>query len=155
VQEERYHQRDLTYSIWHRRGSTKRFVGIEKAQLLGMIDLDTVLWIEYEDKSKVPIALVETAQDRGREIKPTTVLRALAERSGIPAYVVLYTLSDRPNPSAPNYHDIESFRVKRVWPEPAEQWKYYTPQQWAERLLQIREACSKRTDQHYDRIGAA
>ena len=58
AQEEKYGNRDLTYSAWHRRRSTGRFVGIEHAQLLAMIDMDHTLWIEYDDGSKEPVALV-------------------------------------------------------------------------------------------------
>jgi hypothetical protein len=134
--------------------STKRFVGVEKAKLLSMIDLDTALWIEYDDGTKAPIALVETAQDRGQSIKPTTVLRHLAERARIAAYVVLYTISERDNPSSPQYRDVERFRVRRVWPNAEEHFMSYSPQQWAERLLQIREAGAKHTDGYIERIGA-
>jgi hypothetical protein len=44
MQEERFGNRDRTYSAWHRRSSVRRFVGIEKAQLLAMIDLDGALY---------------------------------------------------------------------------------------------------------------
>jgi hypothetical protein len=40
MQEERYNTRDRTYSAWHRRLSTRRFVGLERAQLLAMIDIE-------------------------------------------------------------------------------------------------------------------
>lgn len=45
MQEERYGNRDRTYSAWHRRLSTRRFVGLERAQLLAMIDLDAALYV--------------------------------------------------------------------------------------------------------------
>lgn len=69
MQEERFNIRDLTYSAWHRRLSTRRFVGIEKAQSLAMIDLDGALYIEYDDGSKRPVALIETAIDVGQHTK--------------------------------------------------------------------------------------
>ena len=37
--------RDRTYSAWHRRMSTRRYVGIEAAQTLCMIDLDASLYV--------------------------------------------------------------------------------------------------------------
>ena len=73
AQEEKYGTRDRTYSAWHRRLSTQRFVGIEKAQLLAMIDLDASLYVEYDDGTKEPLALIETAQDIGQAFKPATV----------------------------------------------------------------------------------
>jgi hypothetical protein len=38
MHDERYGTRDRTYSAWHRRLSTRRFVGIDRAQLLAMLD---------------------------------------------------------------------------------------------------------------------
>src|SRR5688500_12286183 len=71
-QEERFGTRDRSYSAWHRRNSTRRFVGIERAQTLAMIDLDASLYVEYDDATKEPIALIETAIDCGQEFKPAT-----------------------------------------------------------------------------------
>lgn len=68
MQEEQYGTRDLTYSAWHRRLSTRRFVGIERAQALAMIDLDAALYIEYDQGSKHPVALIETARDVGQAL---------------------------------------------------------------------------------------
>lgn len=39
-QEECYSVRDRSYPAWHRWHSTRRFVGIDRAQLLAMVDLD-------------------------------------------------------------------------------------------------------------------
>lgn len=39
MQEEVYAIQDRSYSAWHRRHSTRRFVGIDRAQLLAMVDL--------------------------------------------------------------------------------------------------------------------
>ena len=65
AQEEVYNTRDRSYSAWHRRKSTGRFIGFEHAQLLAMIDLDASLYVEYDDGTKEPIALIETAIDVG------------------------------------------------------------------------------------------
>lgn len=83
MQEERYGTRDRTYSAWHRRLSTRRFVGIDRAQLLAMIDLDASLYVEYDDRTKEPVALIETARDVGQEHKPVTVTRRLAVRPAV------------------------------------------------------------------------
>ena len=94
TQVERTGERDLTYSAWHRRDSIKRFVGPEKAQLLAMIDIDVVLFVEYDDSTKEPVCLIETALDTGQSIKPSTVTRKLAEKAKLPAYTLLYTPSE-------------------------------------------------------------
>lgn len=55
MQEETYGTRDRAYSAWHRRMSTRRFIGIDRAQLLAMIDLDAALYVEYDNGSKEPL----------------------------------------------------------------------------------------------------
>lgn len=52
--EERYGVRDKAYSAWHRRGSVRRFVGIDQAQLLSMIDVDGAMYVEYDQQDKEP-----------------------------------------------------------------------------------------------------
>jgi len=149
AQEERYNTRDRAYSAWHRRESTRRFVGIERAQSLAMIDLDGSLYVEYDNGTKEPIALVETAIDVGQEVKPATVTQRLAKRC-VPemrAYVLLYKLSTEANPADPRWMDIESFRVKRIWPEPETAWKRFTPAGWANVLVKIRELSCYPIDQ--------
>ena len=56
----------------------------------------------------------------------------------MPAFVLLYTLSDLLNPADTRYFDIESFRARRVWPEPETDWRSYKPEEWAKYLLQLR-----------------
>jgi hypothetical protein len=155
VQEERYGTRDLTYSVWHRSHSTKRFVGYDRAHLLSMIDLDGTIWIEYGHSkgARAPVALIETARDVGQPYKPVTVLVELAKLSGLLALVVLYTHSDRVNPADDRYSDIARFRVKRAWPNPETVFSEYTPQQWAERLLQIRQQAADDFDRRAQRSG--
>lgn len=138
-QEERYNTRDRSYSAWHRRLSTRRFIGIEKAQTLAMIDMDASVWVEYDDNDKQPLALVETAVDVGQDWKTATITRNLAKMAGIPAFVLLYKLSKDQNPVAPGFMDIESFRVKMLWPKPCDKWRALSPQQWADALCRIRQ----------------
>jgi len=114
MQEERFSTRDLTYSAWHRRLSTRRFVAIEKAQSLAMIDLDDALYIEYDDGSKKPVAHIETAIDVGQKYKAATVIMNQAKMSGLPCYCVIYKCSSNPNPANPLIPDISQFRVKRL-----------------------------------------
>lgn len=146
-QEEVHGIRCRAYSAWHRRLSIRRFVGIERAQLLAMIDLDASLYVEYDDRTKEPLALVETARDVGQAYKAATVTAALAKRAGLPCYCVLYKLAEHANPADPNWPDIARFRVKRLWPDPEREWRELTPVQWAEALLRVRRWKASRLDE--------
>lgn len=146
MQEERYGTRDRTYSAWHRRLSTRRFVGIERAQSLAMIDLDAALYVEYDNSSKEPIALIETAIDVGQSYKSATVTKRLAMLSGLPCYCLLYSCAKTPNPADPTWPDISSFRVKRLWPKPEHFWRTVEPCEWAGALLKIRAWATNRID---------
>lgn len=155
-QEERFGKRCGAYSAWHRRHSTARFVGVQEAMSLSMIDVDGVLFDEYDDHGKEPLLLVESARDElnGR-VKPTTCLTALARRAGIPAYLVLYTLSDSPNPASRSDRDISVFKVRRLWPDPEPALATLTPQQWATRLLHVRkEECARLNREPKERVQA-
>lgn len=146
MQEERFGTRDRIYSAWHRRRSTRRFVGLERAQLLSMIDLDGALYCEFDSDTSEPLALIETALDHGQSRKAATVTRRLAARARVPAYVVLYAPASYPNPADPTQFDIERFRVKRLWPAPEREWRTLNPLEWAEALVQIREWAARRAD---------
>lgn len=146
MQEERYGTRDRTYSAWHRRLSTRRFVGLERAQLLSMIDLDGALYCEFDSNSSEPLALIETALDCGQQRKVATVTKRLAARARIPAYVVLYAPAPYPNPADPSQPDIRGFRIRRLWPSPERAWRTLDPMEWAEALLQIRQWAAMRSD---------
>jgi hypothetical protein len=146
MQEEKYGTRDLCYSAWHRAGSIRRFVGWEQAQLVSMVDADCVLFLEYEPSNKEPLALVETAIDVGQEHKPATAIMRLAKRARIPAYVVLYKRSAKPNPADPRWQDVTGFRIKRLWPRTESRWRTIEPDEWAKALLQIRAWSAKKLD---------
>lgn len=152
AQEERFGTRDRSYSAWHRRMSTRRFVGIENAQLLSMIDLDASLWVEYDNGTKEPLALIETAEDRGQGIKPATVTLKLAQRADLPCFVVLYTLANTPNPADTAWNDIARFRVRRLYPQTETSWRIMSPAEWAENLLRLRAWQAKRLDAELDTI---
>ena len=138
MQEEQHLIRDRAYGVWHRSRSISRFLGRRQAQSLTMADLDSVLFVEYGYSGKLPLALVEVAQDIGQE-KPTGVIRELAKLANLPAYVSLYTPAPRANPASPAWHDIDGFRVKRVWPKPEPSWRTLSPGEWANALVQIRD----------------
>lgn len=134
---EQYETRDRAYGVWHRAQSIRRYLRREQAEALTMVDLDSVLFTEYDHMGKVPLALVEVARDIGQE-KPAGVVRQLARLANVPAYVALYTPAPEANPANPNWSDIESFRVRRLWPQPEAGWRVLTPRQWARALVQIR-----------------
>lgn len=146
MQEERFHSRDLTYSMWHRRRSVARYVGSEQAQLLSMCDVDCVLWLEYDHEDKRPLALIETALDVGQSHKPATAIRNLAVRAKVPAYLCLYSRSALNNPAEECVADVSNFRVKRLWPAPERDWRNLSPEEWAGALLRIRAWQSRRLD---------
>jgi hypothetical protein len=134
---EQYDLRDRAYGVWHRAPSISRYLCADQAESLTMVDLDSVLFTEYDNRGKMPLALVEVARDIGQE-KPAGVMQQLAQLANMPAYVALYTPAPEANPANPNWSDIERFRVKRMWPRPEPGWRVLTPQQWAQALVQIR-----------------
>lgn len=136
-QEEVYGSRDRTYSAWHRRKSTARYVTLDKAQLLAMIDVDCAPWVEYDDQDKHPVALIETAIDVGQSHKNNSVTKNLAAMAKIPGLLVLYTPSDKPNPADPGCPDIDRFRVRLIWPKLSD-WTVVTPEKYCDFLLQLR-----------------
>lgn len=147
MHEERHGARDQTYSAWHRRLSTRRFIGIERAQLLSMIDVDACLYVEYDDGTKEPLALIETAHDVGQPYKSATVTATLARLAQIPAFCALYRCSERPNPADARWPDVEAFRVRRLWPKPEAAWREMSPAEWAKALLAMRHESCWRLDQ--------
>lgn len=138
MQEEQFLIRDRSYGVWHRSRSISRYIGKREAKALTMADLDSVLFVEYGYGNKLPLALVEVAQDIGQD-KPTGVIRELAKMANLPAFVALYTPAQQANPISPAWHDIDGFRVRRVWPKPEASWRSLTPEQWANALLRIRD----------------
>jgi len=78
MKEERYGERDLCFSGWHRY-QTNRF--------FPMRDLDC---IEYCFRCDKPLALIEVARDVGQDKKWIEPMRKLAKMAGLPAYVVFY-----------------------------------------------------------------
>ena len=138
MQEEQFLIRDRAYGVWHRPRSISRFIGTRRARALTMADLDSVLFVEFGYSNKLPLALVEVARDIGQE-KATGVIHQLARMAGLPAFVVLYSPAVTANPASPAWHDIDAFRVRRVWPKPEKSWRQLSPTEWAEALVQIRD----------------
>jgi hypothetical protein len=137
MQIECYPTRDRSYGIWHRSKSIARFLKQRQANALTMADLDSVLFAEYDYPNKLPLCLIEVGQDIGQE-KSTGVITNLARLANIPAYVALYSHAEHQNPTNTNWPDINRFRIKRLWPQPEQDWRTLTPEQWAKALVQIR-----------------
>lgn len=95
-----------------------------------MVDLDCALWCEYDDGTKEPLALIETARDVGQDYKSATVTARLAMLARLPAYVVLYRRAPSMNPADPRIPDIDQFRVKRLWSLPENTWRIVSPREW-------------------------
>ena len=146
MQNERFGTRDLSYSAWHRAASIRRFVGWEQAQLLNMVDADCVLFLEYHESTKEPLALIEAAIDVGQDRKPGTAIARLARRACIPAYLVLYKQALEPNPADARMPDVSGFRIRRLYPRMETAWRTVAPREWAHALLRIRAWAAKRLD---------
>jgi len=94
---ERYNERDLTFSGWHRTLHA----------FLPMQDLDCV---EYCHRCYVPLALVELALDVGQEKKKfTKPLIKLAERARVPAYLAFYTKDEK--------EKVKAISIRRLYPQ--------------------------------------
>ena len=145
-QEARWGQRDLSYSAWHRVRSIARFVGLEAAQSLKMVDQDVTLYLELDGPTREPLALIEVALDTGQGEKPASSMARLAARAGLPAFVVLYKKASNINPADRGQFDIAQFRVRRVWPSPEHVWRTLSPEEWAQALLRIRSWSAARLD---------
>jgi hypothetical protein len=78
MKEERYGERDLCFSGWHR---------YQLNEFLKMRDLDC---IEYCHRCDKPLALIEAACDVGQNRKWVKPMQELAKMAGLPAYVVFY-----------------------------------------------------------------
>lgn len=96
--DEKYGNRDLTYSKWHRRLD----------DFLDWIDIDCCEYC-HNPKCREPLALIELAQDVGQSFKATTVMRKLALKATLPAFLVFYKKGD-------DFTLITRFRVKQVSP---------------------------------------
>jgi hypothetical protein len=144
--DERTGIRDLSYSAWHRVRSIARFVGVEQAQSLSMVDADVVLFLEVDPRSRSPLALIEVAIDVEQTEKPASSTARLAALAGLPAFTVLYRRSVRLNPADRRELDIDRFRVRRLWPSPEHSWRTLSPEDWAKALVEIRKWSAAKID---------
>ncbi len=115
--EERYGQRDMAYSNWHRK----------QADNLKMIDLD---WIEYCQYCWEPLAVIETTQDVGQPFKQADVTRNMARRADIRGLLVFYKWDDAAQ-------EMVSLRVTGLWPKRLAE-RTMTPGEYLAGLQQLR-----------------
>lgn len=128
--DERWGSRDLTFSTWHRYALPARATAI---------DLDL---IEYCQRCRMPLCLIESARDVGQASKATIVLRELAQIANVVAICLLWTPDGttcqcKRSHTAPGCaHGIASFRMRRIHPidEPFES---YQPAQVAAWLVHL------------------
>ena len=73
---------------------------------LAMIDIDAV---EICKQCKSPLAVIETAYDKGQNFKSFIVTQLVAERLKVPGLVTLYQVDSKSN-------EIINFRVKKIYP---------------------------------------
>lgn len=116
---------DKVFSRWHRT----------LPALAACIDIDMV---EYCARCREPLAFIETAKDVGQDIKPVTVLRRIAERADIPAFVLLMTFSEEAHLRGDDANAILRFRARRFWPPPETDWRTWTPQECAAFIVGLR-----------------
>lgn len=146
MQDEKYDERDRAYNIWHRRGSISRYVGYADAQLMAMSDVDDMPFVEWDGKTKLPLALIETAIDVGQKEKANAgFLVGIAKHWKyenravvLPCFVVFYKRNPiRKNPASSKWYDIDAFRVQRIYPPPVME-KKFDPKGYADWLLALR-----------------
>lgn len=127
--DERYGTRDLTFSRWHRYALPGRATAI---------DLDM---IEYCQRCRMPLCLIETARDVGQDGKTTRVMTELARLVNVVAVCVLYTpdgacTCERRRKIPGCRHGITAVRFRRVYPldEPFEPWPACDLAAWLTKL---------------------
>lgn len=123
---ERFGNRDLTYSQWHRSKSLSRYVGQRAAYECSVIDID---WCEYCRRCKKPLALIETTM--GPRPKPATVTTHLGLMADLPVLSLAYEVDD--------HGQITVFHLQHLAPERENQVFTLTSGEWAMWLVGLRE----------------
>ena len=77
---------------------------------LAGLDLD---FIEICQKCQEPLAMFETAVDKGQTYKTTTVTEKIAIACKVPAYLVFYTPGSK-------HDEVTQFRIKKLTPAESE-----------------------------------
>lgn len=122
--------RDLIYNVWHRPQSIGRFIPMEDAMNLRSIDIDLVECT----KSGRTVLIHELARDIGQENKSTNIIRRMAQDMDCCALLTLYTPSEKLNPADVRFLDISAFRVRKIWPNPEQDFRDFMPDEYANYL---------------------
>jgi len=146
MMEEQTGKRDPAYSEWHRPRSIGRYLSNpDIAFRLCLIDVDNIIWIEADNETYEPLALIETARDKGQH-KSGKIIGNLARRCApqVAAFNVLYTVGEVRNPYAKqDVPDITAFRIRRLFPNPEQLYRSFNPRQYAEWLVQLRQGLAR------------
>lgn len=112
---ERTGWRDEAYSAWHR-------------SLVDGLDFLDIDWIEYCHVCKRELAVYELCADIHQEDKVAYKTKDVAEKLGVPGFVVLYHVTNG---------TVDGFRIRRLT-APASDWKNVSPETWARQLVALR-----------------
>lgn len=113
--QERSGWRDQAYSRWHR----------SLPYPLDFLDID---WIEFCHECDRIFAVYELCANIDQFDKVATQTTVIAERLGVPGFLVLYEAADS---------NIHRFRIRRLT-APVTPFKELTPAQWARQLVALR-----------------
>ena len=102
------------YSKWHRQ-----FDGI------AYIDIDAVECCKYCTE---PLAVLELTKDIGQEYKTFKLTKTVADRLGVPGFVIYYKTKDIVT------DEIISFRVQKVSPKVTQIFSNISPKKWQQYL---------------------
>lgn len=109
---ERTGERDLSFNVWHRPRSMRRFLEERYASLIGMIDIDCC---EYCGRCNEPLALIELQQSSNQP-KPMAVTSRLADRAQIPSYSVSYRTDQTVIDETTGARDVVALRWQQRTP---------------------------------------
>lgn len=131
------------YSYWHRYQSTSRYV--DDCRIFWMSDIDCGAFVEWGE-GKIPLMVTETARDYGQEKDVSFLINwsKMIDRNlpAVPVFVAYYTLYiDQLLPTGedgPKMPDIEAFRIKRLYPAPWPNYRFYKPKDWAIEIAGIK-----------------
>ena len=109
---ERSFWRDLTYHLFHRTESAKRFMADEMmAYTLKMCDIDC---LEYCHYCREPVALIDVKGCAYRKGVYTEPMVRLARRANIPAFVVFYDDARELNPVYVGKTNIDGEAIRDI-----------------------------------------
>jgi hypothetical protein len=116
------------------------------ASRLTMIDIDALYVEAKHPYDRPPVALIETVEV-SRPLKPdgyhpksVNILYQLGRAANVPVFLVLYLPNhDMSNPADRQVFDITEFYVKEYYPVKSKGWKVYSPEQYAQFLVNLRQ----------------